>query len=131
MIKEIKKDNERIKEGETALHHAVQKGLIDPVKHLVEEKGYDVDEIDSKGYTPLFCAVEKSDLEMIKYLIEKGADVNAYNKNGATALHIAADLEIVKLLVEKGAYLDVNDDDGKIPLHSAAKNGHLEVVNIL
>lgn len=57
-----------------------------------------------------------TDIETVKLLLEKGADVNARNKWGKTALMYAADeghTDIVKLLVEKGADVDATGNDGK------------------
>jgi uncharacterized protein len=51
-------------------------------------------------------AAEGGDVEIVKLLIEKGADVNAKNVDGVTALMFAAGegrLEAVKLLIEKGS----------------------------
>ena len=65
-------------------------------------------------------------LEVVKWLVEKGADVNATNKDGRTVLHSAADsgqLDVVKWLVEKGADVNATDKDGKTVLHMAAEQG--------
>ena len=54
----------------------------------------------------LFKAVELNKIEEVKKLIEKGADLNVVNENGATALHWASQeghSEIVKILKEAGA----------------------------
>ncbi|MGX2983006.1 ankyrin repeat domain-containing protein [Helicobacter sp. 23-1045] len=60
----------------------------------------------------LFGAVDYSNLEIVKYLISKGADVNAIKKrNGYTPLMIAAEgesLEMIKLLVSKGAVVNAD-----------------------
>ena len=53
-----------------------------------------------------------SNIEAIKMLVAAGLDVNAFNLNGQTALHVAAqrgDDDIVKLLVESGASMDLRD----------------------
>jgi len=73
-------------------------------------------------------------LEVVKLLLEHGADPNVKNRDGKTPLHNAASeghLEVVKLLLERGADPNVKDDDGNTPLHNAAWRGHLEVVKLL
>jgi ankyrin repeat protein len=62
-------------------------------------------------------------LETIKLALQQGADVNAANEAGDTALHLAAARgsdEIIQLLVEKGAKLDVKNKLGQTPLSEAA-----------
>ena len=72
--------------------------------------------------------------EVAKYLIEKGADVNHADKNGATALLGAAQEghpEVAKYLIEKGADVNHADKDGDTALKFAAKEGHLEIAKYL
>ena len=59
-----------------SLHSAVQKGLFNLAKRLVEEKEHDINKRDSRGRTPLHWAVENGQLEIVKYLIDNGADKN-------------------------------------------------------
>ncbi|MDR1959797.1 MAG: ankyrin repeat domain-containing protein, partial [Planctomycetaceae bacterium] len=57
-------------------------------------------------FAPLKSAANTGNLEMVKYLVERGADVNlAYCDTGSTPLHSAVrkgPLEVVRYLVEKG-----------------------------
>ena len=72
-------------------------------------------------------------LEVVKYLIEKGANVNLPDENGRTPLWMAAaahdSLEVVKCLVANGANIDQPDNNGKKPIDVAAD--HPEVVAFL
>lgn len=57
-------------------------------------------------------------LEVVKFLIEEGADINTAKYEKWTALHAASykgNLEIIKLLLEKGANPNIRDTDGKNP----------------
>ena len=72
-------------------------------------------------------------IERTKNLIKAGADVNAKDNMGWTALHWAAEnghTEIVNLLLVNKAPIDANYD-GVTALHWAVENGHTEIVNLL
>jgi len=65
---------------------------------------------------------EKKALEAVKLCVELGADVNAANDLGLTALHGAAfsgSNDVIQFLVEKGAKLDPRDLSGQTPLDKA------------
>ena len=81
----------------------------------------------------LFDAIDEGDLERVKILLQRGADVN--EKLGWSPLHsatIAGNLDIVKFLVRNGAQMDVKDDwDNKTPLDYAYINCHDNIANYL
>jgi len=64
--------------------------------------GWWVDDEDKEGCTPLHLACRSENEILVKFLLEKGADVEKRNKNGHTPLHIAvafSSLSIVSLLL--------------------------------
>ena len=68
----------------------------------------------------LFDSFSHNAVEVCKYLIESGADVDATDKTGATSLHICSyngKLKMVKLLVQGGANLNIRDKEGCFALH--------------
>ena len=84
-----------------------------------------------KDESPLMLAALRGHLELVKKLIDRGADVN---KTGWTPLHYAATnghLEIINLLLEKHAYIDAESPNGTTPLMMAAHYGSAAGVKLL
>jgi ankyrin repeat protein len=81
-----------------------------------------------------FDAVKSGNRETVAMSIKEGFNVNAKDKDGYTALLIAAekgDLEMADLLVEKGADVNAKDKDGYTALMYVAYAGNLEIAKIL
>jgi len=80
-------------------------------------------------------AVRKGDLAAVTALLDKGADVNARFRYGATALFKAAErghTEIVKLLLARGADVTIKDTFyGATAMTWALDNGHVETIRAL
>jgi tetratricopeptide (TPR) repeat protein len=82
-----------------------------------------VDAQNDFGMTPLISSVAFGHEEMVRFLLEKGADVNARASNGSrgdTALMIAADrqsVSIVKQLLARGASVRDYNKHGRNALH--------------
>ena len=95
------------------------------------------DDIDfSHGCTPLFIAAAFGDLEIMRLLLEKGAQVNACDKAHCTPLMIASaswysDVNVVKLLIEREADLALQDQDGKTAIHYAVDGNSDEILSCL
>ncbi len=72
--------------------------------------------------------------QMIEILLKHGAEVNAVQSGGWTALHEAAsrgDVEMVKLLKRYGADLNIKSDDGKTAKQVALEKGHENILTLL
>ena len=112
---------------------ACEEGNLDIVKRFVEIRGYDVNKISERffGRTPLANAAGEGRLDVVKYLIDHGVDVNKkqyyYER---TALHYASEsghLIVVETLLSKGAEIDVEDEARCTPLMLAAENGNSDI----
>ena len=102
--------------------------------HIVLPKVVDVNEkSDEHWWTPLHTAIEVSNLNFVKELINKNANVNAQIHNGFTPLHHAVDSEadgawqmqvepvpiISKYLLENGADANLANDEGRTAIDMA------------
>jgi ankyrin repeat protein len=70
-------------------HRYAPSGMLAAVKYLVEELHADVNAADHEGNTALHNAAARGDVEMIQYLVSKGADVKAVNREGKTTADMA------------------------------------------
>ena len=85
--------------------------------------------------SPVADAAMRSDVESVRSLLKHGADVNAAQGDGMTALHWAAvngDVETAEILIYAGAGVDAQTRLGSYtPLHLASREGHAEVLKSL
>lgn len=119
-------------------------GDLKRVKELLKEDPNRVGDTDDTGNTALMLAVESGNIELVEFLIEKGADIEATNINldKRYALSIAANAgneEMVKLLLKKGANANVNKNGSFSYCYntsvnsaiSAIKGGNINIVKIM
>lgn len=86
------------------------------------------------GATPLRLSAMKGHTDIVKLLLENGANVNIRGQTGRTALHWAAlkgHRDTVKLLLDYGAETCIQDELGRTPLDWALIRKHLEIANLL
>jgi serine/threonine-protein phosphatase 6 regulatory ankyrin repeat subunit B len=84
--------------------------------------------------TALMYAVKGNQIEIVKYLIRVGANMNAKNELEYTALMEASaygHLAIVKVLIDAGANVNARSNRGDTPLMIASAKGHLDVMKAL
>ena len=84
--------------------------------------------------TPLMRAAMGGHLEVVRLLCDAGAETDAANADGNTALKLASllgHLEVARLLCEAGADKDKADAYGSTALMCASNTLHLEVVRLL
>ncbi len=70
-------------------HRHVPDAWIPAVRYLVEELGADVNARDHEGFSPLHHAAARGDNELIRYLVEQGADVTVVSRRGQTTVDMA------------------------------------------
>lgn len=144
------------------LSHVVQAGLLDYASTLLNQKPNAVHECDSEGATPLHLLVGPEahfEPAMLSLLLNAGADLEARDARGRTALHCAIDSEkpeVLEALMAQPVTVDIfasaalgdqerirlllADDpslagctqaDGLTPLFYAVRRGHEAIVQML
>lgn len=112
------------------LYKAIKEGFLDIADYLIAQ-GYHIKNVDA---TLLAGAAADNNMKLIQYLLIAGADVNAIDNRGWTALMWAAELEhfdIVKYLVEHGANVNVMSRHLETALMYAVERGHFDIVRYL
>ena len=124
----------------------------------IEDGTHPSTESSAKPTKSLHQAAADRDIEQVKSLLSRGADVDARDETGCTALHCVAKwrpnimvrmknrrdpeamarireeariMEVAELLISKGAQVNVQDDEGNTPLHHAVKGEHRDVAELL
>jgi len=118
-------------EGEIALIQAVENDNVDMVKILLEEDlktgdGSNLNIIYHEGkYSPLLMAGHNKNKDIIKLLLEFGADPDLQNSEGNTVLHVMLKInpdkqdqiiEIINILFEYGINPNIKNNNGNTPI---------------
>ncbi len=114
---------------------ASMKGDLGIVKSIIQKNKNCVNKIknDKKQWSPIHFASINGRIEVVKFLIDKKANINAKAKNQWTSLHLASfyfQTKIVKLLVDEGASVNMEVNTWT-SLHFASNNGYQQIVELL
>ncbi|WP_031548128.1 ankyrin repeat domain-containing protein [Salinicoccus luteus] len=102
---------------------------------LIVQKKIDINFKDAQDNTALHHAVKKSNLKMVKTLLNyTEIDLNQQNNKGMTPLMLAVcqnDMDIANKLINAGANPSIKDHEDITPLFASLIRGHLEIAKIL
>jgi uncharacterized protein len=139
-IKELLEDNRDLvntfsEDGFTPLGLAAFFGHLEIVRYLLSINA-DVNIRANNNFRvmPLHSAVASKNYEIVKLLLEYGADPNAKQQQDITPIHQAADngdLEMIKLLLKHHADKNVRTKSSITPVDFARKKGYDKVVDFL
>lgn len=119
------------------LFKACGKGDVTTVKAILSaNKTLDLSSMDEEGNTPMHFAAVGGHADVVKILIEHGANVEVKSRDGFTPMHSVAQgdhSKVLELLIEKGAHVDTPNtfDNGNTTLHYAACWGANECTKVL
>jgi ankyrin repeat protein len=130
-------DNPDEKDGMTPLLAAII-GREPEIAKLFVEKGADINRKikagGGTGVTPLMFAAALGYLDLVRAILDAGAELEARTELGESALVLAADngwAEGAAMLLERGADVNARMSNGWTALMRAADKGHSEIVGIL
>ena len=146
------------KVNDTPLHVYFKTQSNDPNKRILQklvEAGADLNIPNDAGETCIFCAIrhfdEKYDefisneclshdmnlqeekLEILRYLVENGADINKQNRRGESPIFITQQNGTLSALVDNGAILDIRNNLGQTPFLSyiCQSGSNTDVIELL
>lgn len=123
--------NSATENGSPGLYVALQEGSMKVASVLLDSPKLKAESRNAADESPLMMAALKGQVDVVKRLIARDADVN---KPGWTPLHYAATnghTEVIRLLLEHHAFIDAQSPNGTTPLMMAASYGSPEAVKLL
>ena len=120
--------------GQVGLTVALRDGAPTAFAALLASRKVNVEARNAQDESPLMMAALKGNVDAVKALVARDADVN---KTGWTPLHYAASagseqhVRIIALLLENHAYIDAASPNGTTPLMMAAHYGSADAVQLL
>jgi len=120
--------------AEVSIHQAAMQGDLAAVKKLLEQNPALLEACDDdEGVTPLAYAAGFGRMEVLEFLVARGADVNARDPRGLSALLLTVytgQLQALRFLLDKGADIKPPGPSGMGPLHFAARE-RAEIAGLL
>jgi uncharacterized protein len=126
--------NVKDKRNYTALSHASEAMYEDAVDALLSRPEVDPNSRGLNNRPVLLAYVWRDNKARVEKLLARGADVNAQDADGDTALHGAAqtgNVEIIRMLLDKGANPNAQNRSGGTPLMWSAVYGHDDAARLL
>jgi uncharacterized protein len=111
----------------------VRNGNLAEVKRCIKLNPDSVNATNADGNTLLLIACYKGKVDIVKYLLKKGANPNSTSGEGSPILAAVYknDVEIAKLLLKRNVKLDAKGRDGNSAVHYAVLNHSVEMVELL
>ena len=113
-------------DGPVNIHRAAQAGDLAQVQELLKGSPDLLGALGDGGQTPLHFAVRARELDVAQFLLDQGADTEAFGDHHETPMHVAARIlrpQAIELLLAHGADVNAQSKLGYTPLHLACYFG--------
>lgn len=85
----------------------------DTVKSLIESGRFSPNSADPNGFTPIHAAASYGNVDLLRYLLQNGGNVNVQDKDGDTPLHHVESVDVASILIgEFGADYKIKNNEG-------------------
>ncbi len=119
---------------EISLIAYAEAGMFELVKKIIKYVNINYQSSDMMGATALYMAVQNNHIEIVKILLDHGADTEIKTYSGVTTLHRAVqdnNIEILKMLLQYGANPNVINNKGLSALYIAEYLKYYQAVELL
>ncbi|ESN96232.1 hypothetical protein HELRODRAFT_68450 [Helobdella robusta] len=121
-----------LNENNKSIFDFCQEGNLEKLNEML--KPSQIDDKDENGMSLLHWSCDRGNIEIVKYLLEKGANINLQDDELQTALHYAAFcnyIEVVKVLIEHGADCNIEDSSKCTAKNVATSKEIVEILSTL
>ena len=128
------KNSRKDAEDTASRWYAAKMGKTKRMERLLRRDGFDLNERNEQGRTPLHFACKFGHAEIVHMLLSREADVNAMDQEENTPLHFAAgwgSTTLIELLLCNSANPLLRNKNGRTPVQIAARLGRNENVSLL
>jgi uncharacterized protein len=121
------------KAGAQDIFTAARTGDVKKLEELFEIKADTINTKNESGFTPLIIACYRNQVEAAKFLLSRGAEVNAPSPEGPVILGACykGNIELTRLLIDNKADVNAANAAGTTALMYAALSGNVDLVKLL
>ena len=116
----------------TLLHYAVVINNLPLVKNLINKYHYPVDPTNIINATPFNLACKYISIDIAKFLLSKGADINnTYDRFAMTSLMLSENEDVIKFLLENNCNVNIEDSLKRTALELAIRSRAIDKAKLI